>query len=55
MMSSFISCYDPKTKELNHYEVPDAVYYYVRQLEHYINYPDLSKLKRVYKERFKDE
>jgi hypothetical protein len=54
-MSNFISCYDPKTEELNHYEVPYAVYIYVRQLEHCINYPDLSKLKKVYKERFKYE
>lgn len=35
-----------------HYGVPAPVYAYIRQLENYINYPDHSKLKILYPERF---
>ena len=35
-----------------HYKVCEEVYLYIRQLETYINYPEKSKLKEVYSERF---
>ena len=34
------------------FAVPKEVYVYIRQLEHFIKYPELSKLKEVYSERF---
>lgn len=54
-MSNFISCYDPKTEELNHYEVTYAVYIYVRQLEQYVKYPKTSKLIQAYSFRFQED
>lgn len=33
-------------------EVPELVHIYVQQLETYINFPNHSRLKEVYKDRF---
>ena len=38
--------------EYQHFEVPEEVYMYIKQLEAYINFPEVSKLKEVYKDRF---
>lgn len=53
-MTYYISCLnrDGLYKE---YEVPEEVYLYVRQLECYVKYPEESKLKTVYCERFKED
>jgi hypothetical protein len=50
-MSSYISCYNQETKELEHCKVPEAVYIYIRQLENAIKY-DTSGVKRLYPFRF---
>jgi hypothetical protein len=50
-MSCYISVKN-KTAEYEHFEVPKEVYIYIRQLESYIKYPELSDLKRLYPERF---
>jgi hypothetical protein len=49
---NMISCYN-QLGELEHFKVPEAVYLYIQQLEHYIKYPDYSNLKEMYKDRFK--
>lgn len=36
------------------FQVPEEVYIYIRQLEAYIKHPDLSKLKELYSDRFKE-
>tara|TARA_R110000851_G_scaffold290051_1_gene444207 strand:- start:1973 stop:2155 length:183 start_codon:yes stop_codon:yes gene_type:complete len=38
-----------------HHKVPSEVYIYIKQLEAYINYPEESKLKELYVERFYDK
>ena len=53
-MSSYISCYNQETRELEHYKVPDPVYVYVRQLENQIKY-STGGVKRLYPFRFGDE
>lgn len=35
-----------------HFPVEPEVYYYVKQLESYINYPEFSKLREIYPTRF---
>lgn len=35
-----------------HFEVPEEVFIYIQQLEAAINYPEVSKIKEVYRERF---
>jgi len=42
-----------KPYEYRHYEVPEDVYVYIKQLEAYIKHPKQSKLKQFYKDRFK--
>ena len=54
MTKSYISCYNMPNKELEHFEVPDPVYVYIRQLENAIKY-DTSGVKRLYPFRFGDE
>lgn len=49
-----ISCYNEK-KELQHFSVPKEVYIYVRQLECYAKYPEISKLNELYPVRFSKE
>lgn len=51
--SFYISCYMHNAPILSHYPVDEAVYIYVKQLESYIKNPEISNLKKVYKERFK--
>lgn len=38
--------------EFTHVNVPESIYYYIKQLEGYIKHPESSKLKEVYHERF---
>lgn len=47
-----ISCFNVDTKKMEHFNVPESVYVYVKQLENKIRYPALSKLTEVYSERF---
>ena len=51
-MSSYISCYNQETRELEHYKVPYDVSVYVRQLENEIKYAS-GGVKRLYPFRFK--
>jgi hypothetical protein len=51
----YLAVYDSDTKELVHEDVSENVYFYVKQLESYIKYPHLSKLKEAYSFRFKEE
>ena len=51
MTKSYISCYNMPNKELEHFEVPDPVYVYIRQLENAIKY-DTNGVKRLYPFRF---
>jgi len=42
-----------KTQEgYRHFEVPEEVYIYIKQLESCIKFPDVSKLKEKYGDRF---
>lgn len=50
-MSSFISV-RINDEEYKHIEVAREVYIYIKQLESYIKYPDSSKLKEIYNDRF---
>jgi hypothetical protein len=54
MSKSYISCYNNETKELEHFEVPEPVYIYIRQLENAIKY-DTSGVKKLYSFRFGEE
>jgi len=54
MSKSIVNCYNPKTKELEHYEVPYEVFVYIRQLEQYVKYPKTSKLIQLYSFRFQE-
>lgn len=49
-----ISCFN-ENKELQHFNVPKEIYIYVRQLECYANYPEISKLNELYPFRFSSE
>ena len=42
-------------KEYERIEVPELVYLYIKQLEVCINFPEHSKLKETYKDRFNIE
>jgi hypothetical protein len=53
-MSSFISCYNQETRELEHYKVPEPVYVYIVQLENEIKYAS-GGVKRLYPFRFGEE
>lgn len=46
-MSYHVACKNSKNKSVHH-EVPEDVYKYIRQLEHKIEYPTLSKLEELY-------
>lgn len=37
---------------LTHFEVPEEIYIYIKQLEGYIKHPETSNLKQIYWERF---
>jgi len=54
MTKSYISCYNMPNKDLEHFEVPEPVYIYIRQLENAIKY-NASGVKRLYPFRFGDE
>lgn len=47
-----ISCFNRETLKLEHFEVDKNVYNYILQLENYIKYPDMSKVKELYSFRF---
>lgn len=51
MTKSYISCYNNKTRELEHFEVPEPVSIYIRQLECEIKYAS-GGVKRLYPFRF---
>ena len=48
MCKYYIACYD-KIGNFQHYEVPEEISVYIHQLEAYIRYPHISKLKERYK------
>ena len=48
----YICCYNDRG-ELAHTKVSKAIYYYVRQLESYIENPKDSKLKEMYPNKFR--
>jgi hypothetical protein len=50
-MSSYISCYNQETRELEHYNVPYDVSVYIQQLENEIKYGS-GGVKRLYDFRF---
>ncbi len=50
-MSSYISCYNQETRELEHFEVPYDVSVYIQQLENEIKYAS-GGVKRLYPFRF---
>lgn len=50
-MSSYISCYNQETRELEHYKVPYDVSVYIQQLENEIKYAS-GGVKRLYPFRF---
>ena len=56
-MSSYnISCYNQKTRELEHFEVAYSVYVYIKQLENTIRFgSDNTGLKRLYPGRLDNE
>lgn len=47
-----ISCFDKETRKLKHFEVDENVYNYIRQLESYIKWHNMSNLKDLYSFRF---
>ena len=53
-MSSYISCYNQETRELEHYKVPYDVAVYIQQLECEIKYGS-GGVKRLYDFRFGEE
>ena len=53
-MSSYISCYNQETRELEHYKVPYSIFVYIRQLENAIKYGS-GGVKRLYPFRFGEE
>jgi hypothetical protein len=50
-MSSYISCYNQETRELEHFKVPKSVYVYVIQLECEIKY-GRGGVQKLYPGRF---
>lgn len=50
--SYFVSCRTRDSLNFTSFEVCQAIYIYVQQLECYIKHPKESKLKEVYAERF---
>ena len=53
-MSSYISCYNQETQELEHYKVPEAVFVYVKQLECEIKYK-FGGIQKLYSFRFGED
>lgn len=51
MTKSYISCYNIPYKELQHFEVPEPIYIYIRQLECAIKYGS-SGVQKLYPDRF---
>ena len=51
MTKSYISCYNMPYKDLQHFEVPDPVYIYIRQLECAIKYGS-GGVQKLYPDRF---
>ena len=50
-MKSFVAVLN-KDNKFEHFEVPEEVSMYIKQLEFCVKYPNESKLKEVYKSRF---
>ena len=55
MKKYFIACFDLKGEIVKHFEVPEEIYIYIKQLEHYIHNPEFSNLKEIYCFRFKND
>lgn len=53
-MSSYISCYNQETRELEHFKVPYSVFVYIRQLECEIKYK-YGGVQKLYDFRFGEE
>jgi hypothetical protein len=51
MTKSYISCYNMPNKELEHFEVPDSISVYIRQLECEIKYK-YGGVQKLYDFRF---
>ena len=51
MNTYHIACFD-KSGQMQHYSVPEEICIYIKQLENYIKYPELSHLKEIYGFRF---
>jgi hypothetical protein len=54
MTKSYISCYNMPYKDLQHFEVPEPVYIYIRQLENEI-FNRNGAVQRLYDFRFGEE
>lgn len=52
-MSEYLISVKDLNNKYKHYPVTKEVYLYIKQLESYILNPENSKLKTLYKERFK--
>lgn len=50
----YICCYNQETRELHHYQVPEAVYAYVKQLECEIKYKS-GGVQKLYSFRFGED
>ena len=50
-MSSYISCYNQETRELEHFHVPEPVFIYILQLEDEIKY-GIGGVQKLYPGRF---
>lgn len=56
-MTFYVSCYNQDTLTFEPFQVPEAVYIYVKQLENKIKYPNDSELHQHYpwlKEMYKN-
>lgn len=50
MSKHFIACYNDKG-EMEHFEVPEPVYIYIKQMENHIKFPRLSNFALTYSDR----
>lgn len=51
-MTTFIKCYNQKTRQMELFEVPRDVYTYILQLEAKVTYPELTGINELYPDRF---
>ncbi len=52
-MSKYLISVKDREGKFKHFSVPEEIAIYIKQLEMCIKYPNQSKLKEIYKERFK--